>query len=676
MTCISPGARRPDRKARRPRIREYWAYVREEQRREAGCPARELGESLRFQGTRGGVLAANRTAAARAVAAALLCLGVFGERAAHAQASLSIAAIQGVGARSPIAGQIVVTSGIVTARKTNGVFIQSPDDATDGDVRTSEGIFVFTSTAPAPTLTAGTLVSVTGRVIEFIPAADPGSPPLTELGESPVIEVRGSGARLPAPIEIRAVDITADGGHEQLERYESMRVRVAALTVIGATLGTVTESTATAVTNGVFYGVVSSTLRPFREPGIDVRQPLPVGAPCCIPRFDGNPERIRVDSDGQPGALALDVAAGSVVDNLVGPLDYGFQSYTILPDVTPPPTVRAAAGAPPIRLADADELCVAFINLERLFDTTDDRDLADVALTEAAFQRRLVKASLYIRQSLRLPDIIAVAEVENLRTLQTLASVVNSEARASGLPDPEYEAYLEEGNDPGGIDVGALVKRTRVEVLEYRQEGKGEIFVSPTGQQELLNDRPPLLLGVRATSQNSQLSVTILVNHLRSLLDIETAANGARVRAKRAAQAEFVAGLISRRLSDDPEERIIVVGDMNAFEFNDGYVDVVGTLRGSPVQRQHVVLETRDFFDPDLTDLVDLLPSGERYSYVFDGTAQTLDHILVGESLRSLVSLFAYVRGNADSPEVWRSDARRPERISDHDAALAYFRFR
>ena len=42
-----------------------------------------------------------------------------------------------------------------------------------------------------PTLTAGTLVSVTGRVIEFVPAADPGSPPLTELGESPVVEVRG-----------------------------------------------------------------------------------------------------------------------------------------------------------------------------------------------------------------------------------------------------------------------------------------------------------------------------------------------------------------------------------------------------------------------------------------------------------------------------------------------------
>ena len=29
----------------------YWAYVTEEQRRQPGCPARELCESLRFQGT-------------------------------------------------------------------------------------------------------------------------------------------------------------------------------------------------------------------------------------------------------------------------------------------------------------------------------------------------------------------------------------------------------------------------------------------------------------------------------------------------------------------------------------------------------------------------------------------------------------------------------------------------
>jgi predicted extracellular nuclease len=59
---------------------------------------------------------------------------------------------------------------------------------------------------------------------------------------------------------------------------------------------------------------------------------------------------------------------------------------------------------------------------------------------------------------------------------------------------------------------------------------------------------------------------------------------------------------------------------------------------------------------------------------VFDGTAQALDHMLVSATLLPLVSDFVYVRGNADSPEVWRSDGTRPERVSDHDAALVYLR--
>ena len=146
------------------------------------------------------------------------------------------------------------------------------------------------------------------------------------------------------------------------------------------------------------------------------------------------------------------------------------------------------------------------------------------------------------------------------------------------------------------------------------------------------------------------------------------------MRAKRAAQAEFAASVIGRRLVDDPSEHVLVVGDMNAFEFSDGYVDVVGTLRGALSPRDRVVVETRDFVDPDLVELATLLPPEQRYSYVFDGSAQVLDHMLASASLWPRVSLFAYVRGNADSPEVWRSDPRRPERLSDHDAVVAYLR--
>jgi predicted extracellular nuclease len=348
----------------------------------------------------------------------------------------------------------------------------------------------------------------------------------------------------------------------------------------------------------------------------------------------------------------------------------------VLPDPVTTPTVGAPAATRPIRDADDDEFSVASINLQRFFDTTDDIGVGDAVLSANAFQARLSKASLFIRQSLKTPDVIAVAEVENLRTLQALAMTVNRDVQGSSATDPQYDAYVEEGNDPGGIDVGVMVSRARVEVLEYRQEGKAETFRNPlTNELELLNDRPPLLLNLRVTSRrNEQITVAILVNHLRSLLDIESSASGARIRAKRAAQAEFAAGLIARRFADDPRERILVVGDMNAFEFNDGYVDVVGTMRGAPAPRQQVVLETRDAFDADLFNLLELLPSHERYSYVLDGTAQALDHMLVSEALRPHVSLFTYVRGNADSPEVWRSDPRRAERLSDHDAALGYFR--
>ena len=49
--------------------------------------------------------------------------------------------------------------------------------------------------------------------------------------------------------------------------------------------------------------------RPLREPGLEPGQTLPTESPCCVPVFDGNPERLRVDSDGLGGAR-LEVVAG------------------------------------------------------------------------------------------------------------------------------------------------------------------------------------------------------------------------------------------------------------------------------------------------------------------------------------------------------------------------------
>ena len=91
----------------------------------------------------------------------------------------------------------VLTGGIVTARKTNGFFIQTPDGDDDGRPETSEGLFVFTSAVPPQSVAVGDEVRVSGRLVEFrsSSAATPGT--LTEI-TGPAVETLSSGNPLPA----------------------------------------------------------------------------------------------------------------------------------------------------------------------------------------------------------------------------------------------------------------------------------------------------------------------------------------------------------------------------------------------------------------------------------------------------------------------------------------------
>ena len=584
--------------------------------------------------------------------------------------------IQGSGSTSPVAGSVLSTSGIVTGVKSNGFFIQARDSDVDADPDTSEGVFVFTSSAPPAAAAVGNEVIVTGQVQEFIPSSDPSSPPATEI-TSPSVFLLTTGNPLPVPVTLTAADTSPTGSIEQLERFEGMRVRVDSLTAVAPTQGTVNEANATSTSNGVFYGVITGVTRPFREPGIQVPDPLPPGSPCCVLRFDANPERLRVDSDGLIGATRLDVTTGAVVTNLTGPLDYSFRTYTILPDPGSSPSVSGAISAIPVRLPAGDEFTVASFNTERFFDTANDPAVGEVVLTAAAFANRLNKASLAIRNVMRTPDILGVEEMENLTTLQALATKVNADAVLAGDPNPDYQAYLVEGNDIGGIDVGFLVKGPpRVNVLDVTQYNKDETYIDPnTGLPALLNDRPSLILRAEVQPLVGPLfPITVIVNHLRSLSGVDDPAD-ARVRTKRRAQAESLANLIQARQTDDPSERIVLVGDFNAYQFSDGYVDVIGTVKGAPAPADEVVLASSDLVSPDLTNLVDTLPADERYSYSFDGDGQVLDHVLVTSHLLELVRSFAYARNDADFPESYRGVATRPERVSDHDMPVAYFRF-
>jgi uncharacterized protein len=595
---------------------------------------------------------------------------------------IAISAIQGSGSRSPSEGQVVTTTGIVTALRSSSFYIETPDAEQDADGNISEGLLVFTGFPRPASIARGDLVKVAGRVVEFVPSQDPDSPPLTELGGTIGVRVLSSGNPLPSPVTLLPSYTSPSGDFEQLERFEGMRVTANIQAVSGTDSLAITptdEENATSRSNGDFFAVIEGVARPMRERGIE--QSSSVAAPPTVPRWDENPERMRVDSNGQEGAAGIEIVAGQRISGLTGVLDYGFRSYTIVPD--PQPWTLAGRGvARPVPIANANEFTVASFNMERFFDESDDPATEDAVLTPAAVEKRLSKASLAIRNVLRMPDVIGVEEVENLAILERLANRVNADAVAGGHLDPRYVAYLEEGNDIGGIDLGLLVKESRVEVRTENgvklitQIGKTATFTEPTGRTALLNDRPSLVLEalIHGTADYPLMQpypVTVIVNHLRSLSGI-AGSDGARIRTKRQKQAEFLANYLQARQSANPDEPIVSVGDYNAFQLNDGYVDVIGTILGRPAAPEQVLVASPDLVNPDYINVGDPL-GAEQYSFVFDGTAQTLDHAIVNQRLHPRVTRMVYARTNADFPESFRSDGSRPERLSDHDMPVVYF---
>jgi uncharacterized protein len=562
-------------------------------------------------------------------------------------APLAIHEIQASGGSSPYVDTRVSTTGIVTALKSNGFFIQA--DTPDGDATTSEGIFVYTGGTPPSAAAAGNLVGVVGFVQEY--SAQTGKAgSMTEIAKSPSVTLISSGHALPTPIKLTANDTKPNGGIEQLERYEGMLVSVDSLTAVGPSSS-----------SGQFYVVVTGVGRPFREPGLDPLGDLQPTVPANIPHFDGNPERLLVDSAALVGGTALAVTSGATITGVVGPLDFYSSStnpgsYSI--DCQGVPTVNGNLSAVPVPDVADGQFTVASWNMLTFGS-------GDVV--------RMNKASLAIRDVLHMPDIIGVEEVNAGDTLQNLAAKVNADA---GSPSPGYSAIMLATT--GTQNVGFLVKSS-VTVTSVEEVGRDATIPDPRDSTKkiIINDRPPVVL--RATVADPRggpaFPVTVIVNHMRSLIDVDTdSSTGVFARAKRRAGAEFLAGLVQQYQTNG--ERVVSVGDYNAFQFNDGYVDVIGTILGAPTPADQVLLPSPDVVEPNLSDLVDVIQDPEqRYSYVENGSAQTLDHILVSASLMPRVAGLAYGRIDADFPLSLAADGTRPERTSDHDPAVAYFTF-
>lgn len=548
--------------------------------------------------------------------------------------------IQGSGLTSPFAAQTVTTLGnVVTAVGPNGFFIQTPDARADADAVTSNGIFVFTGAAP--TVAVGDAVDVTGQVVEFFE--------FTEFSNSPLVTLITSGNPLPAAVVFDAATPSPVQPQPatEYERYEGMLV-----TVTGGRIASGNQRFGTDPIAEAF--AVAGPNRPFREPGVEFP-----GLP-GLPVFDSNPEVFEVDPD-KLGLPNLVLTGGSRYD-AVGVVGFEFGGYELWPSFL---DVTFEAPLPvPVTPEQGNEFTIGSLNLFRLFDDVDDPGSQDngAVVSAAEYQRRLDKFSLYIRDVMGSPDVLAVEEAEKLGVLEDLADVI-----AADDPAVIYTAYLVEGNDVGGIDTGYLVRDT-VDVLAVTQLQAGEIF-SVDGS--LLHDRPPLQLDAEYVGHGGAFPFTVIALHQRSLSGIEDPVDGPRVRQKRLEQAQSVAQIVQDLQTGDPGIHLLVIGDLNAFEFSDGYVDVVGQIAGDfdPSQSQ---LSGPDLVSPDLAKLTLGVIAGERYSFNFQGDVQAIDHALSSVALTSLVTSVEYARGNSDAAADLIFDDSTPLRSSDHDGLVVY----
>lgn len=542
----------------------------------------------------------------------------------------TIPEIQGSGVASPFAGSARKTTGIVTAVFPTGFFIQ--DAAGDGNGQTSDGVFVFTG--GVPTVAAGDEVEVVGGVTEFFDMTELLATKVTKTGSGPVpLPVRFD-ANTPSPNQPQTIP--------DMERFEGMLVEV-----VNGTVSSPTNQFGEA-------SVVAADHRAFREPGI--AYPGLAG----LPVWDGNPEIFEIDTDLYAAEPHLQMAAGAKV-TARGPLAFSFSDYQIWPTTL---EVTGTIDLVSVRDRRPGEFTVGSQNLLRMFDLVDDPAKSDDIPSPAEYNMRLDKLSAFVRDQLGAPDVLAVQEVENLTVLQDVAARIKHD-------DPliTYTAHLFEGNDVGGIDVGFLVRDT-VKVDSIEQLGKDTIFTFPGAADAPLNDRPPLVLRGAYVGAGVGFPITVINVHQRSLSGID-GTDGARVRAKRHAQALQLSQFIDSLQDADPDIHLVAIGDFNAFEFTDGYVDVMGQVTGK-ADPAGALLPATDEIGQPLTNQTLNMPADQRYSFVFDGTAQSLDHAITSKALDAYVRGAEHARGNADAPFAFADDGLTALRSSDHDGTVLF----
>jgi predicted extracellular nuclease len=600
--------------------------------------------------------------------------------------------IQGNGAHSPFLNSVTTATGEVTAIGNGGFFMQ--DAAGDDDTNTSDAIFVFSNDQNPSGLAIGSIATVTGRITEFFGMTEfTNSPPLTidvENGKPTIKPIALNSVRPSAnPATPYCEGSFTDADSVAVRNWrclQSMRVTLDDGIVSAPNFFSSSQPLSE------FYAYVAGQPRPYRGPGLGYGTVIdnpPAGYD--PPIWDAVPYVFGVDTGKLLSPQAMNGGMHFTATGIMG-FDFGIgilwpTSFAITDDGPTYPQ--------PVAPSPAGYLTIGSQNMLRFFDDVanspgiDDcantnPGSSDVCPTPEQFDVRLSKLSRQVRDVLRAPAVLGVEEIENLPALQSLTDRIHADDAAL-----TYSAHLVEGNDIGGIDVGFLV-RSDVTINAVTQLGKNTQTTDGCGAASpcLLNDRPPLLLDASFGKRR----FAVLVVHNRSLSGIDDPADGPRIRRKRLEQAQYVAAIVQSwqtggafPLPDsdivpnpDAAVPLVVIGDYNGFQYTDGYVDVVGEIKGTAIASENLDWSAA-VTSPTMVEDCGIKSSANPplpYSFSFDGYVQELDHALFTNVAAARCMSVRRAHGNADVAEGGpaATDPSTAVRSADHDGFVVALR--
>ena len=594
--------------------------------------------------------------------------------------------VQGSDATSPYVGSSVSVGGIVTGVQRTGAnagfFLQDPTG--DQDPLTSDGLYVRmpeNSSAWLQKIAPGVRATVTGTVSER------GGMTSIEVARTSAVQTPATPPSVAGPVA-QVLDVPLDDGERAayLEAREGMLVTMADALVVGPTnqygqyvavdaakhgarrVGSRPDIVGTIHVDGKLGPkpqlVVGDRITDIKGPlgvGMGEFQILPTGNYRSLER-GAQPPKAFGDIDGDDRFTAADRTAieTRVGSAAAGPLDAadlngdGRVSRADLNRFDD----RAA------RQSTASLVRIAQFNAWNFFDADDaPPPIDDDVLSANEYQTKLAKLAGAIRDRLGTPDVLALEEVENTKVLGDLLE--RPELKGLG-----YTAVTLPTSGRRSINPTLLVRGPGIEVLGARQLQQParlgeEAAWAPTREARAtaltepgpLFSREPLIVDLRIAGADGGPAedVSVVVNHFIS----KYSPHGVPTDPIRIAQGTAVREEVERMRAEHPEREVVVLGDFNDTPDSKTLAALTGPKRAPTL----------------VNTTATMVPEGERYSYVYEGHSELIDHIAVTPGLTDRIERAGVRHGNADAPrgEAWDST---PARASDHDSPYIWLRRR